>query len=85
MTKKKKLDNNKLAEIMYAVQKEYDRATLTYGRFNSAHEGFAVMLEEVDELWDEVKKKTNKRSKTAMRNECIQIAAMALRYITDIC
>lgn len=53
------------------------------GRFNSAHEGFAVLKEEVDELWDEVKARD--RDMSAMREEAIQVAAMALRFIEDVC
>ena len=53
----------------------------------SAHEGYAVLLEEVDELWDEVKKNPSKyahRDKD-MRKEAIQIAAMAIRFVLDVC
>ena len=37
------------------VLNEYGRAGETYDEFNSPHEGYAVLLEEVDELWDEIK------------------------------
>ncbi|MFX1265117.1 MAG: hypothetical protein ACFFH0_07035, partial [Promethearchaeota archaeon] len=39
----------------------------------SAHEGWAVLKEEVDELWDEVKRKPAARSRAAMRIEAKQI------------
>jgi hypothetical protein len=67
------------------VLKEYHRATGTHPRFNSAHEGFAIMKEEVDELWDEVKRKDHARSGPAMKLEAVQIAAMALRFIEECC
>lgn len=51
---------------------------------SSAHEGYAVLAEEVDELWDEVKGHSPNR-KDRMREECIQIAAMAIRFIEDVC
>lgn len=51
--------------------------------FNSAHEGFAVLQEEVDELWEVVRAKG--RTKERMREEAVQIAAMALRFIEDVC
>lgn len=53
--------------------------------FNSAHEGFAVLAEEVDELWDHVKAKQGARDVEAMRKEAVQVAAMALRFIVDVC
>ena len=68
-------------DICKAVLIEYYRATSLHGSFNSTHEGYAVIKEEVDELWDEVKK--NGPSK-ALREEAIQIAAMAIRFCMDI-
>lgn len=44
---------------------------------NSLHEGFGLLLEEVEEFWDEVKKKTSKRNLKNTRKELIQIAALA--------
>lgn len=67
------------------VSTEYCGATGTHGGFKSAHEGYAVLLEEVDELWDEVKKKRHERDKVHMRRECIQIAAMAMKFARSIC
>lgn len=52
---------------------------------NSAHEGFAVLKEEVDELWDHVKTKQGKRDLKAMRKEAIQVAAMALCFAAEVC
>lgn len=59
------------------VEKIKVKAVKQHGDFVSMHEGYAVILEEVDELWDEVRrKKPNiKNSKT----ECLQIAAMAVK------
>ncbi len=49
----------------------------------SAHEGFAVLQEEVDELWTEVKVRTKSRER--MRAEAIQVAAMAIKFVSDVC
>ena len=65
------------------VEAELARATKLYGAMRSPHEGYAVLLEEVDELWDEVKDKHSSRKK--MREEAIQVAAMAIRFIMDCC
>ena len=48
------------------VVTEVEMATERFPPMNSAHEGFAVLKEEVDELWD-------------------QVAAMAIRFIADVC
>ncbi len=53
--------------------------------FNSSHEGWAVLYEEVDELWEEVRNQTEERSYAKMRMEAVQIAAMAVRFIEDVC
>jgi NTP pyrophosphatase (non-canonical NTP hydrolase) len=66
-----------------AVKNEFERASGMYAPFNSAHEGYAVLLEEVEELWDEVKKSPKKRDLAKMKEEAIQVAAMALRFLHD--
>ena len=48
----------------------------------SPHEMYAVLLEEVDELWDEVKGKRPDRNQR-MIAEAIQVGAMAIRFILD--
>lgn len=67
------------------VVEELDRAMKAYPKINSPHEGYAILKEEVDELWDEVKKKQAVHDKEAMRKECVQIAAMAIRFMLDCC
>ena len=69
-------------EALDTVMKEYDFAK-KHQNFNSAHEAFAVLLEEVDELWDEVKKRN--QSIDLMRAEAAQVAAVALCFLTDCC
>jgi len=54
-------------------------------KYNSAHEAMGVLLEEVDELWDHVKVKQKRRDIGAMRKECLQIAAVAIRFARDVC
>jgi hypothetical protein len=87
------------------VVPEVMRATAKHpNEFHSAHEGYAVLLEEVDELWDVVKlnpKKidvplhildvtTDPKAEQVimhlqmMRDEAIQVAAMAIRFIAEL-
>ena len=62
---------------------EAKRAGELHHPLRSAHEGWAVLREEVDELWDEVK---NRRQVTErMREEAVQVAAVAIRFLADIC
>lgn len=67
------------------AEAELRRATAMWGSFNSAHEGFAVLLEEIDELKAHVWTNQRKRDLDAMRTEAIQCAAMALRFVVDVC
>ncbi len=52
---------------------------------HSAHEGYAVLAEELDEVWDIVKQNQKTRDNVALRKELIQVAAMALRMVIEIC
>lgn len=74
-----------VSEALGAVDAELWAAIERYPAFNSAHEGFSVLKEEVDELWDEVKAKQGSRDLTKLRKEAVQVAAMALRFIVDVC
>ena len=42
-------------EALNLIRAEYNRARAKHAPMNSAHEGYAVLKEEVDELWDDVK------------------------------
>ena len=62
------------------VMPELERAKKKFGAFASAHEGFAVIQEEVDELWQSVKD----GDLINARKEAVQIAAMAVRFLEDV-
>lgn len=74
---------DEIDEIADEVVGELLNATKMFGPFKSAHEGYAIIKEEFDELWDEIKLKNP--STVRMREEAIQVAAMAMRFIHDIC
>lgn len=76
---------HKLDVALAQIYDEVTRAMTNWPAFNSAHEGFAVLNEEIDELWDHVKLNQKKRDIDAMRKEAIQVAAMALRFAVEVC
>lgn len=80
-------------EALQAVDQEIARAKTKHpGDFHNAHEAYAVLLEEVDELWDEVKKNPKKMLpaeqlmwRQKKYTEAIQVAAMAIRFAVEVC
>ncbi len=78
------------------VRIEIELARALYRPMASAHEGWAVLREEVEEsmvemklavdrkLWEEVKKKPSKRDAELIYRELVQVAAMAQRMAEDI-
>ena len=74
-----------LNQIYQAVCLEVETAQQNWPAMNSAHEAYAVLLEEVDELWDHVKTNQKRRDIPAMQKEAIQVAAMAIRFALEVC
>jgi hypothetical protein len=77
-------ENMKIADTMRAVEAELRNAVAAHGPMKSSHEGYAVILEELDELWEHVRLKEKLRKKSEMRLEAIQVAAMAARFVIDL-
>jgi hypothetical protein len=63
-----------------AIMQEYYRARKKFAAMRGAHEGYAVILEELDELWECVK---NNQLHLA-RKEAVQVAAMALAFMVEV-
>ena len=75
-------DGKTFAEM---VKEELHKAKAAYPRLQtSAHEGFAVLLEEVEELKAIVWQKQKDRDPRAMLKELVQIGAMAQRMAGEI-
>ena len=80
----------KKEKVLERISKEHDRAVSKFGKFHNAHEAYAVLLEEKDELWDAVKMRpdgvdSEGRTRTeALEEEAIQVGAMALRFLIDV-
>lgn len=65
-----------LDELVYAQD--------NFPPFRNLHEGWAKLYEECDELWELVRAKQISRDPEAVRTECIQVAAMAIRIVFDL-
>jgi len=68
-----------LDKITQRVLDEEARGLRLYGEYHNLHEAYAILLEEVDELWDDIKK--NRRAHAVV--EAIQVAAVALRIVRE--
>lgn len=69
--------------VLDEVELELRHALSLHPRMTSVHEGYAIILEELDELWQEIKLKSLYRSQEKMRKEAIRVASMAVRFILD--
>ncbi len=66
--------------FLRAVHAEMLRAQTKHPTpMRSAHEGYAILKEEVDEMWDAIKADNLDDAK----KEAVQVAAMALRFLHD--
>lgn len=68
-----------LHKIILEIENELTSAKKTFPDFHSPHEGYAVIKEELDEMWDAIKQNNVIHS----CEEAKQVAAMAIRYIID--
>lgn len=81
---------NMIEEATFAtlVREELGKARgsngYNYPPMNSLHEGYAVILEEVEEFWDICKLKPAKRDRAHLLKELVQISAMAQRTAEDL-
>lgn len=66
-------------EAMNAVLNEYQKAREKFPPMNSQHEGYAVILEELEELWTDVMN----NNPSAAKIEARQVAAMALAFMVE--
>jgi len=69
----------KNSDYLKDVGRELKSAEAKFPPFNSYHEGYAIIKEELDELWGEVKSKN--RNLLSLYTEARQVAAMAVRFM----
>ena len=70
--------------VLDEVELELRHALALHPGMRSHHEGYAIILEELDELWDEIKRKPLYRNEDALRKEALQVAAMSIRFVLDL-
>lgn len=70
----------RLGQIFETIAQEVVKAQKKFAPFNSPHEGYAIILEELDEMWDALKKNEYTEAELEVR----QVAAMAVRYLYDL-
>lgn len=75
------MNDNHILPIIKDVERELKKARSLFNNFHSYHEGYAVIKEELEELWDEIKGKENK---SKMYKEAIQVISMGIRFIQDL-
>jgi NTP pyrophosphatase (non-canonical NTP hydrolase) len=71
-----------LSVILEEIKSEVIKARAKHAPMRGRHEGYAVMLEEVDEVWEEIKKRECNWSE--LRKELVQVAAMAVCMINEV-
>jgi len=67
------------------IGEEYLRAKEKFNKFNSAHEAYAVILEELNEFWHLVQNHDKEwAGPENMKAEIQAVGAMAMRFIIDM-
>lgn len=67
--------------VLACVWVEMKSARSKFPPFRSKHEGYAIIKEELDELWNAIKKG---ESDDRLFAEAMQVSAMALRFMVDL-
>lgn len=63
------------------VIEQHRKINERHGPLRSLHEAYGLLKEEVDELWEEIRRKEWERHPMRIRAEAIDIAVVALRII----
>ena len=69
--------------FMEAAAEEVIVAQAKHPPLNSLHEAYAVIREEFDEFWEQVKLQSGSRDPQAIIKELLQVAAMCCRTVID--
>lgn len=75
-------DRSEIEEFLQRMREEFSYTRIKYPKaISSPHEAAAIIREEFEEFWEEVR---DNRSKDYMYRELVQIATMALRTVLDL-
>ena len=82
------MDSITRQSLLDEINRELNDARYKFPNMHNLHEGYSVILEELDEFWEAVRMKNvpgNLPRIQQARKELIQVAAMAMRCIEDCC
>ena len=80
--KKDKFLKNGMLAWFFQVQEERERSNRLHPRpYASYHEAYALLLEEIEELWIEIKKKEDVRNHGKIHKEACHVANVATKIM----
>ncbi len=71
-------------DFTQAMNVEISSADQCHGKYNSFHEAYSVILEELDEFWEIVRQKSADRDRQNAYAELVQIATACMRAARDL-
>jgi len=74
------ISNEDVTFVLSQISTAYLAARKKHAPMRGAHEGYAILKEEVDELWAEIKADNIENA----RLEAYQVAAMALAFLLEV-
>ena len=75
-------EETRATHFLREVEQEWRQASEAHSVIGTVHEASAVIREEFEEFWDEVKSRAHNRA--LIRRELMQVAAMCLRSVIDL-
>ena len=76
-------DDNRMSRFFVLANHELGRARKKHPPMHSHHEAWGVIQEELDEVWDEVKRQQPDPQRIIA--ELVQVAAVCARWAEDVC